>query len=162
MFSLSQAFLINLLVLGTLNCSAVESAIAQQRPPVVRQGDKVVITPNATDADLAVLSTMHGVKIISFEGGPNNWRSHITDDGLANFEGLSELEVLRLPAANITDAGVAHLKGLTQLRELWLDSNREITEPTPVASSASATIRTATPRLLAAIKAFAISVSVNV
>jgi len=128
MFSLSQGFLINLLVLGTLNCSAVESARGQQRPPVVRHGDKVVISPDATDADLAVLSTMRGVKIISFEGGPNKRRSHITDDGLGNFEGLSELEILRLPEANITDAGVAHLKQLTQLRELWLDFNRQITD----------------------------------
>jgi len=57
MLSLSRALIINLLVLGAANSFAARSGLQQQRPLVARHGDEVVISPDATDADLEVLKT---------------------------------------------------------------------------------------------------------
>jgi WD40 repeat protein/Leucine-rich repeat (LRR) protein len=49
----------------------------------------------------------------------------VTDGGLANIAGLTELQVLRMEdAEGVTDKGVAHLKGLTKLLELNLGSTK--------------------------------------
>ena len=44
----------------------------------------------------------------------------VTDDGLRNLSGLSELTYLNLDSTKITDAGLEHLKDLVQLRRLGL------------------------------------------
>jgi eukaryotic-like serine/threonine-protein kinase len=44
----------------------------------------------------------------------------VTDDGLKNLRGLTELTSLRLDSAKVTDAGLAHLKDLVKLSYLSL------------------------------------------
>ena len=44
----------------------------------------------------------------------------ITDEGLAELKGLTDLESLVLTATPITDVGVEHLTELTNLRALYL------------------------------------------
>src|SRR5262245_18290004 len=77
-----------------------ESAPYQQKPRVTRSGDEIAISQEATDEDLAVLQGMQGVKVVRVENGPGAHRAHITDAGLANLEGLTELEVLQLSEVN--------------------------------------------------------------
>jgi hypothetical protein len=47
--------------------------------------------------------------------------NNISDAGLENLEGLTQLEVLVMGGPRITDAGLERLRRLTQLRELCLD-----------------------------------------
>ena len=49
----------------------------QQPSHLFRRGDQVVIGADATDEDLAVLKTMHGVKVVSVEHPPSNARPHL-------------------------------------------------------------------------------------
>jgi Leucine-rich repeat (LRR) protein len=49
--------------------------------------------------------------------------SHVTDAGLANIQGLTNLRMLGL-GSQISDAGVAHLRGLMRLEILMLSSSQ--------------------------------------
>ena len=53
--------------------------------------------------------------------------TQVTDVGLAQLKGLTNLHALDLRGNTITDAGLVHLKGLTQLQRLDL-SHTKITD----------------------------------
>jgi hypothetical protein len=50
--------------------------------------------------------------------------AQVTDAGLANLRGLTQLKFLDLGSTRGTDAGLEHLQGLTQLDWLWLDGTQ--------------------------------------
>jgi hypothetical protein len=50
--------------------------------------------------------------------------SHVTDEGLVQLQGLTQLYSLDLADTQVTDAGLVHLRGLTQLHSLYLDGTR--------------------------------------
>jgi hypothetical protein len=74
----------------------------------------LVVAPNMTDADLANLEGLRGLKALSLVG------DKITDAGLAHLEGLRGLKELQLICPEITDAGLAHLQPLHALEKLTL------------------------------------------
>jgi hypothetical protein len=78
-----------------------------------------------SDPDDAALS--HVRKIGPFKTFVSYRSYKVTDIGLANFEGLTRLEVLALPGAQVTDAGLVHLKRLTLLQTLDL-SGTDVTD----------------------------------
>src|SRR5882724_757928 len=75
--------------------SIAQTTPEQLNPRLFRQGDIISISQSATDADLVQLPTLRGIKSIRFNGmkggaaGP-----FITDAGLTNLEGLSDLQEL--------------------------------------------------------------------
>lgn len=92
------------------------------------------------DADLAILAKFPSLKGVDLQVGED---AHITDAGLAqlrqlplrglaiasdvitdaglvNVKGLTQLQDLRLYVSNMTDAGLENLRGLTQLETLNL------------------------------------------
>ncbi len=50
--------------------------------------------------------------------------TEVTDAGLENLKGLSQLRFLSLKDTRVTDAGLEHLKGLSELQELVLDGTQ--------------------------------------
>ena len=73
-----------------------------------------------TDAGLEYLNLKGLVRLQSAWFG--NKGSKITDAGIEQFKGLSEMVYLALNDTQITDAGLAHLRGLTRLQRLWLNN----------------------------------------
>ena len=51
-----------------------------------------------------------------------------TDDGLKQFEGKTDLGILRLTKTKITDAGLVHLRDCTSLQLLDLDHNKGVSD----------------------------------
>ena len=68
---------------------------------------------NVTDANVVQLD-LDKFPAIALSNTP------ITDHGLANLAGLTNLEVLRLDSTQITDAGLAHLESLSKLQVLFV------------------------------------------
>ena len=71
---------------------------------------------NLTDAELeqvGKLTELHTLKLLGDD-------VNVTDAGLANLKGLTQLQQLHLAAPNVTDAGLENLQGLTQLETLVL------------------------------------------
>ena len=54
--------------------------------------------------------------------------TEITDAGLENLRGLTQLQSLDLAGTKVTDAGLAHLKGLTKLQSLDLFRATNVTD----------------------------------
>ncbi len=98
--------------------------------------------PNTDQAKaIAAIETLSGkvtvdenkqVKSVDFAHGwlpwvPNNMPAvrldpvRVPDAGLANLEGLRQLQSLNLKNTEVTDAGIEHLKGLTKLQSLNLE-----------------------------------------
>jgi hypothetical protein len=71
-----------------------------------------------TDADLASLSGLRGLRILYLNATP------ITDDSLRHLESLTGLQKLELRESAIGDAGLTHLSCLHSLRALYLHSTR--------------------------------------
>jgi hypothetical protein len=71
-----------------------------------------------TDADLAALEGLTGLKRLYLNGTP------VTDAGMAHLRGLSALEVLELRETAVGDAGLNHLAGLPRLTVLLLYGTR--------------------------------------
>jgi hypothetical protein len=65
-----------------------------------------------TDAGLEQLKGLSQLKELLLNG------TKITDAGLEQFQGLSQLKELSLGGTKVTDAGLEHIKGLNQLRVL--------------------------------------------
>lgn len=76
---------------------------------------------NVTDAGLSQLQGMTDLEQLSL------MNTQITDAGLTHLKGLNRLKSLHLSNAQITDAGLRHLNGLTTLKFLSLD-NTQITD----------------------------------
>ena len=86
---------------------------------------KVDDTPaQADDVDPVVSLKELGAQIERNEQGEvvrvNLFGTKITDAGMADLKGLTNLKTLRLALTQITDAGLVHLKGLTNLESLSL------------------------------------------
>ena len=113
---------------GAPQSAKQEKPVIKRYPPLVRRGDEVDIMMGATDADLAVLKTMRGIKAVGADVGVNGHCASITDAGFVYLKSLTGLRTLRLLNGKITDVGLAHLAGLTELTELWLDGNSKITD----------------------------------
>jgi Leucine-rich repeat (LRR) protein/beta-lactamase regulating signal transducer with metallopeptidase domain len=73
-----------------------------------------------TDAGLEHLNLKGLVRLQSAWLGGKGGK--ITDAGVEQFKGLTEMLYLVLNDTEITDAGLEHLRGLTRLQSLWLDS----------------------------------------
>jgi Leucine Rich repeat len=71
-----------------------------------------------TDADLASLSGLRGLRILYLNATP------ITDRSLRHLDSLTGLQKLELRETAIGDAGLAHLSGLHSLRALYLHSTQ--------------------------------------
>ena len=56
--------------------------------------------------------------------GSGLYKTKVTDAGLVNLEGLSQLKILGLNNTQVTDAGLVHLERLSQLTGLALDHTR--------------------------------------
>jgi hypothetical protein len=82
-----------------------------------RLGEPVPTAP-VTDAGLAHIATCTKLVRLQLSSGRP---LRVTDDGLKQLAGLTELRVLGLGQTQFTDAGIAHLAALTKLEELWLD-----------------------------------------
>ena len=67
----------------------------------------------ATDATLVYLQGLHNLESLNMP-----CIAKVTDKGLANLEGLSELRFLYIGYSSITDQGLTHLKGLKNLEKL--------------------------------------------
>ena len=89
-----------LLVMGTVGCG----------DPVVRLEDKAAkITKNeqgeVVEVDLS-------------------YNTRMTDAGMADLKGLTNLQQLNLDGTQVTDAGLVHLKGMPQLQFLGLPNTK--------------------------------------
>lgn len=71
---------------------------------------------NATDANLAHVGQLTGIKELHLAGGT------FTDSGLAQLKGLSQLESLYIVRGVISDRGIAELAKLPRLKKLDLNS----------------------------------------
>jgi mono/diheme cytochrome c family protein len=67
-----------------------------------------------TDAGLAQLGGLTNLRKLHLE------KTGITDAGLAHLKGLANLEYLNLYGTQVTDAGLANLEGLKNLRSLYV------------------------------------------
>jgi len=71
------------------------------------------------DADLVHLKKMTGVTKVALIGCKN-----VTDAGLANLQGLKDVNTLYLPYTSVGDAGLEHLRGMTSLTNLYLTGTK--------------------------------------
>jgi hypothetical protein len=79
-----------------------------------------------TDADMKNLKAFPRLQKLEFVGALSIGAINVTDAGLENLIGLTQLQSLDLGGTKITDAGLIYLTVLTQLKELSL-GNTEIT-----------------------------------
>jgi internalin A len=83
----------------------------------------VAFNEKATDASLALLKDVPGLKSLYLDGAPN-----LTEKGLANLKGLTSLRDLSMSySQNFTDAGLANIKELTGLTLLNLSGTKGVT-----------------------------------
>ncbi len=78
----------------------------------------VVLRNTGTDQDLIPIAYLRRLRYLNLGNSP------ITNDGLQNLSGLTNLVQLRLHGTRISDAGLSHLEGLTRLWELFLVDTR--------------------------------------
>jgi len=76
---------------------------------ITRAGGKVTIDEKSPDK--AVISV-------------DLTQTNVTDAGLANLRGLSQLQSLDLAGTKVSDAGLEQLKALTKLTRLWLQHTK--------------------------------------
>jgi Leucine-rich repeat (LRR) protein len=111
----------------------VSLAIEKATVAIVTNGREILrLEKNAADAELQ--TEAKAIAEIEKLGGSVNSRkcaayasfarTQVTDAGLANLEGLTELQSLDLRDTEVTDAGLEHLKGLTKLWSLDLRNTR--------------------------------------
>ena len=87
--------------------------------------------PPLTDAHLAHLRNLSALQELQLPGRG----SQVTDEGLANLEGMTDLRYLSLSSQErITSAGLAHFRGMTRLADLWIAGTR-IDDLTPIAGA---------------------------
>jgi YHS domain-containing protein len=87
--------------------------------PVAANNDALIVSlstvgKNAGDADLALVKILPKIEELNLR------TTAITNNGLANIEGLTTLTHLHLESTGITDEGLSHLKGLSGLTYLNL------------------------------------------
>ena len=87
--------------------------------------------PNAEQSKAVVEIQQLGGRVTMDEKSPGKpviavelGMSRVTDAGLENLRGLTELRWLHLSDAAITDAGLEHLSGLTRLETLNLENTK--------------------------------------
>jgi hypothetical protein len=85
-----------------------------------RQGNALIVNPEATDEELQSLPPDPAIKSISIAVGPNNMRSALTEAGLESLARWTHLETLWLSQSAATDRTLAELAPLKQLRVLDL------------------------------------------
>ena len=97
-----------------------------KRPKPAWLGNRVPIalsySPLVNDATLQRVAKRPSVTELYLRG------TRITDDGLKNLSGLTNLEKLDLAETDITDAGLRHLMGLSSLKNLDLTGTRVTAE----------------------------------
>ena len=71
-----------------------------------------------TDAGLQNLKGLTQLHVLKLNG------SQVTDAGLEHLQGLNQLQQLNIEQTKVTDAGLRHLKGLQQLQILWLKDTK--------------------------------------
>ncbi len=76
-----------------------------------------LMSTKVTDAGLAQLGGLTQLKTLILP-------PKTSDAGLAHFKGLNSLEELLLTGTQVTDAGLTHLKGLASLKKLRLDGTK--------------------------------------
>ncbi len=84
---------------------------------VTRVGD---LTQRMSDAELGHIGNLTKLQSLRLY----NANERISDIGMANFAGLSDLRTLIMFAPAVTDAGLAHLRGLTRLESLILEGTQ--------------------------------------
>jgi hypothetical protein len=89
--------------------------------PVFRATDKVVAVmlqgEKFGDVDLACIDELTDVERLYLDN------SLVTDAGLQNLRGMSELRILDLGGTRVTDSGLSHLGGLKKLECIFLDGS---------------------------------------
>ena len=92
-------------------------------------GDGIVFSLDATDADMVIVGWRPGLKRIGFVVGVNRLVSaRITSAGFLHLRGHAGLEVVELGAVPITDDALASITTLTALRELDGQRCEQITD----------------------------------
>lgn len=95
--------------------------------------DLILDDSRVTDTGLFHLRTNRNLKRLSISGQPNTGAGQyefarigrpISDAGLAQLTGLTELEELNLSKTRVSDDGLEHIKGLTRLQKLNLNGTR--------------------------------------
>jgi hypothetical protein len=84
------------------------------RDPRTGQVTELELPPSATDADLAVLCELRGLRLLALDG------TRLTDEGLRAVAGLPQVTELILFGGTFTDAGLRHLGAMRGLRRLTL------------------------------------------
>ncbi len=84
--------------------------------------DMVLLTPSATDADLAGLCELRAMHSLWLTD------ARVSADGLRAVAGLPRLRNLYLQGDNVTDAGLRHLEAMQGLRVLRVDGCPNVTE----------------------------------
>ncbi len=90
---------------------------------VVESLDNSVIAVNLGFVDVTSKVLEH-LKRLSKLRSLDLWNSNLTDAGLQQIEGLSNLELLNAGFTEVTDAGLAHIAKLTSLQSLGLTATK--------------------------------------
>jgi Leucine rich repeat len=85
-----------------------------------------------SDADLKIISALKTVQDLNLEGSvlkevsgkPIYSKEQISDEGLKNLAGMTNLRSLNLCGTNTTDAGLKYLGGMKDLQNLLLSSTK--------------------------------------
>jgi len=106
-----------------------EDASGSDGGPVPVPSATTAPSAQAANADLVAALKKVSAKIERNEQGEVvevnlGGNTQITDAGLANVKGLTQLQSLNLNGTKITDAGLEHLKGLANLQTLDLEATR--------------------------------------
>ncbi len=92
---------------------------------VLVQGGTVTVSVSGAESPVTAIADLpkepFKVKVVNLEG-----RKSVTDDGLANVEGVTECHSINLDGTNITSQGLTHLSGLPALNHLGLKGCRQI------------------------------------
>ncbi|WP_237722547.1 leucine-rich repeat domain-containing protein [Singulisphaera acidiphila] len=88
--------------------------------------ERLNLSSPVADADLVNLSRLTNLRLLRLNGGGNG----ITDEGLANLKGLTELRELILRNSQVTGTGLTALQGMIAMADLKLiNSHLETLEP---------------------------------